>query len=77
MNAWQTAALYLSGWFCCMLLGMSIASARWKKRYREAKNKAYQRGWEAGFGFRNRIVKERIEVGSSVKVIEHKQEAGY
>lgn len=63
-------AMYLVCLLGAVYLGMCLNNRMWRKRETARIRKAYQRGWDAGFGFLNRIENVKVENESWVKVIE-------
>lgn len=61
-------ALYLIGWIPMMYIGAWLNNRAWKHRYKIGIHKAYERGWNHGFGFFQRIGEARTERMSSVKI---------
>lgn len=74
MTNTHLALLYLIGGLACFYLGMRFDSYLWRKRYvkrlEERIQKAYDRGWDSGFGYLNRISEARTELESSVRILE-------
>lgn len=65
----QLIFLYLAGWGACTWLGMQIEAWRWRKRSARDIDKAYQRGWKAGFEHLERIAVQKTDLQSSVRIL--------
>lgn len=74
MSTWQLILVYVFGWAGCTTLGLLLASNHWQKRLDEAAIKSYNRGWNAGLGFKDRILDTRIDISSSVRILEGEPE---
>jgi hypothetical protein len=60
--------LYLIGWASSLYIGMRINDRMWRKRERTRNLRAYHRGWEAGYGFLNKIEDAKTEQISGVTI---------
>lgn len=68
----QFLGLYLLSGIGFFFFGMMVSNRFWKRAYKEAKTIAWRKGWDAGFGFVNRIEDVRTDRISSVKVFGRK-----
>ncbi len=69
MTNTQLMLLYLVGWIPMIYIGMTINNRMWRRAYKNAIRRAYNRGWDAGFGFLNKISDAKIEQESSVRIL--------
>lgn len=72
MTNLQLIILYLVGGVSFFFLGMMFSDRVWRRIYKETKLAEFRRGWDAGFGFVNRIESVKAENVSSVKVFGRK-----
>lgn len=60
--------LYLIGWVPMLYLGTRLSDRMWRKEAQRRVQRAYAHGWDAGYGFLQRIQDVRTDRTGSVKV---------
>ncbi len=68
MSAAQLICLYLIGWIPMIFIGMFINNYQWKRTYKNGIQSAFRRGWDAGFGYLQKISDARTERMSGVTI---------
>lgn len=62
-------AIYIVGFLASIYIGIRISDRMWRKRADARVRRAYRHGWDAGYGFLNRIEDVKTDRESSVTVL--------
>lgn len=68
MTNTQLILLYLTGWIPMIYIGMRINDRMWRKGQYTRVHNAYLRGWNAGYGFLQKIEDVKTDQMSGVTI---------